>query len=106
AGTGNHASSEGRRVELMLGVQNERGVHGAHPGRGRLAPMQKVKEMTANRVILGFHVDALTVMAVVVPITKHGAEGGDQAIRDVLGTSHVVVVLFRQYAAQHRGTGA
>ncbi len=31
AGAGDHARGEGRSVEFVLGVQDERGVHGAHP---------------------------------------------------------------------------
>ena len=35
AGAGDHARGEGRGVELVLGVEDERGVHGAHPQLAR-----------------------------------------------------------------------
>ena len=53
AGARDDARGERRGVELVLGVQNERGVHRAHPRRRRRAPMQQVQEVPADRVVLG-----------------------------------------------------
>src|SRR5690606_6415543 len=106
AGTGNDAAGKGRGVELVLGVQVQRGVHGAHPGLPVLLAVQQVQEVTADGVVVGFHVDALAVVAVVVPVQQHGTQRGHQLVGDVTGTRVVVVVLLRRQTAQHGNAGA
>ena len=48
ARTSHHTGGEGRSVELMLGIQIQRSVHGAHPTVRRLGTMQHVQEMATN----------------------------------------------------------
>ena len=90
----------------MLGVEDERGVHGAHAfGRGSPA-VQQMQEMPADRVVVGLDLDAPAIVAVVIPVEQHRAEPGHEAIGDVPGVGHIVVVLLRQYRAEHRDAGA
>ncbi len=58
----------------MLGVEDQRGVHGAHPAVLRLFAMQEVQEMAADAVVIGLDVDALAVVTEVVPIEQDRAE--------------------------------
>ncbi len=99
---GDHAGCKGRGVELMLGVQHQRGVHGAHPGFARCLAVQQVQEMSADGVVIGFDIDDLAVDGILIPVHQHRAEAGDQPVGDVAGIGVVVVFLLRQYAAQHR----
>ena len=61
--------------------------------------------MAADGVVVGFYLDAAAVGAEVVPVEQGGAERSDQAVGDVTGAWCVVVVFFRQGAAQHRDGG-
>ena len=90
----------------MLGVENQRGVHGAFPQRARLAAMQQVQEMRADGIVVGFYLNALAVGRIVIPIEQHGTEGGHQAVGHIARAGDVVVILFRQGAAQGRDAGA
>ena len=53
--------------------------------------MQQMQEVRADRVVVGFHVDAAAVMGVVMPIEQHGAERGHQPVGDVARAGRVVV---------------
>lgn len=85
----------------MLGVQHQRGVHGLDPGITRLFLMQQVQEMPADGVVVGFHINVVAVEREVIPVQQHRAEAGHQLVGDVARAGVVVVVLFRQHAAQH-----
>ncbi|KAG1388292.1 hypothetical protein G6F59_016022 [Rhizopus arrhizus] len=102
AGAGDDAAGEGRGVELVLGVQDQRGVHRLHPRILRLLAMQQVQEVAADRVIVGFHVDGAAVVAPVVPVQQHRTEAGHQLVGDVTRARVVVGVLLRCHAAEHR----
>ncbi|MNO94733.1 hypothetical protein D3C76_863600 [compost metagenome] len=71
AGAGDDAAGEGGGVELVLGIEDEGGVHGAHPGVTGLLPVQQVQEVAADGVVIGLHMDALAVVAEVVPVEQH-----------------------------------
>ena len=106
AGAGDDTAGEGRGVVFVFGVEIERGVHRAHPGcRGGLA-VQQVQEMTADRIIIGFDVDALAVLAVVVPVEQHGAEAGHQPVGDVARARVAMVFALRHRRAQRGATSA
>ena len=76
-------------------------MHGAHGlVAGRLA-VQQVQEMAADRIVVGFHLDAPSVLAVVKPVEQHGAERGDQAVGDVARAGQVVVVFLGECSAEH-----
>jgi len=106
AGAGNHASCESRRVELVLRIEVQGGVHRAHPGCRRRTPVQQMQEVPADRVVLGLDKDPLPAMTVVKPVRQHRPERGNQLIRDRSGTCHVVVVLLRHQATQSGSAGA
>ena len=65
AGAGDDAGGEGGGVELVLGVEDERDVHGAGPTRrtGGFA-VEEVEEVGGDGVVVGFDVDALAVVCV------------------------------------------
>src|SRR6202011_226980 len=92
----NHPRTERRGVELMLGVQDQRRVHGTYPGRRGVPPVQEMQEMPTDRVILGVYIDALRIVAVVIPVAQHRAERSDQLIGNVPGAGSIVIILFRQ----------
>ncbi len=52
----------------MLGVEDQRGVHGAHPDIGRRVAVQQVQEMAADAVVVRFDINALAVLGEVIPI--------------------------------------
>ena len=90
----------------MLGVQDQRGVHGFFPRRRRFFAVQQVQEMATDGIIIGFDLDAPAVVGEVVPVQQHGAERRHQAVGDVACALDVVVVFFRQRAAEGRDAGA
>ena len=49
AGAGDHAAGEGRGVELVFGVENERGVHGADEHLAGRPAVQQMQEVAADR---------------------------------------------------------
>src|SRR6185437_12052704 len=98
AGAGYHPRGERGSIELVLRVQDQRGMHRAHPRWRRLPTVQQVQEMAADRVVLRLHVNPLPVVAVVKPVREHRTEGGDQLVCDIARAGNVVVVLLRQYA--------
>jgi len=79
----------------VFGVQDEGGVHRPNPGCGRRPPVQDVQEVAADGVVVGLYEDVLTVVAVVIPVRQHGAEGGNQPIGDVTRAGNTMVVLLR-----------
>ena len=106
AGAGDHASGEGGRVELMLGVKHERGVHRLHLCGARRAAMQQAEKVTADRVVIGLHLDALAVQREVMPVEQHGIQRSEQPVGDLAGAGAVVVFLLRPRAAERGDAGA
>src|SRR3546814_4677705 len=49
--SGDDPAGEGRRVELVLGVENQRGMHGAYPVGAGFNAVQQMKKMPAYAVI-------------------------------------------------------
>jgi len=68
--------------------------------------MQQMQKVPADRIIVRLDLDALAVDGKVIPVQQHRTERGHQPIGDVLRTSGVVVILFRQRATErgNRGT--
>src|SRR4029079_17979119 len=56
------ARGKGRGVELVLCIEIERGVHGAHESRARLTPVQQMQQMPADGIVIGFHLDTFADM--------------------------------------------
>ena len=74
SGAGDDTTGKGRGIELVLRIQNQRGVHGAFPGRGGRPAMQQVQEMRADGIVIGFGFNATAVVAPVIPVEQHGTE--------------------------------
>ena len=76
---------ECRGVELVLGVEDQRGVHGAAPtSRWRGLPVQQVQEVPADRVVVGLHVGCACHCARSgTSSSSVGAQAGHQPIGDV-----------------------
>ena len=70
AGAGDDPRGEGRGVELVLGVQDERGVHGAHPGGRRRPPCSRCRNARRSESSSVSTCDALAVVAEVVPVAR------------------------------------
>ena len=106
AGAGHDPRGEGARVELVLGIQDQAGVHGADPLWGRPTAMQEVEEVTTDAVVIRFDVDAAAVMGEVIPVEQEGAAGGHDAVGDAAGALRGVVLFLRQRATQGGKAGA
>ena len=106
ARAGDDARGERRRVELVLGVQDQRRVHRAHPQCGWLPAMQKMQDMAADRIVVGLDLDAPAVDREVIPVHQHRAERRHQPVGDVARAGVVVVVLLGQRATERRDAGA
>ncbi len=59
-GAGDDARGEGRGVEFVLGVEDQRGVHRPHPARRRRLAVQHVQEVPARGVVVRLDLDALS----------------------------------------------
>src|SRR3546814_7484530 len=71
-------------IELVLGIQHQRRVHGLDPRSLRLFLMQQVQEVTADRIFIGFvDFDDLAVVRVVIPVQQHRTEACHQLVGDV-----------------------
>ena len=65
--------------------------------------MQQVQEVAADRLFVGYAVNALAVMAEAIPVAHDRREGGQQAVGLVLLLGEVFL---RLDIAQERATGA
>mmetsp|Transcript_2629 Transcript_2629/g.7991 ORF Transcript_2629/g.7991 Transcript_2629/m.7991 type:complete len:321 (-) Transcript_2629:410-1372(-) len=103
-GRGGDPGGEGGGREVVLGVQDVRGVHHlVVEGVGLLAlPEQQLQENLGQGVVVlqeGVHVQPDAADVVVVPVQDHGPEGAGEPLRDaeqrlvVLGHLHVVDLL-------------
>jgi hypothetical protein len=57
-----------------------------------------MQEVAADRIVVGLDVDALAVVAAVVPVEQHRAERRHQPVGDVARAGRAVVVLLGQTA--------
>ena len=105
AGAGDDASRKGGRIELVLSIEIERGMHCANPVRLARSSMQQVQEMPADRVVFGLDIDAASAVRVVIPVEQHRPERGHQSVGDVARAGDVVILLLRQGGAQGRAAG-
>jgi hypothetical protein len=62
--------------------------------------------MPADGIIVGNELDALAVMAVVIPVNQHRAEAGHQAIDYSARSLDIVIVFLRNLASQRGATGS
>ena len=71
AGACDRARGERRGVVLVLGVEDQRGMHRALVRWRRLPAVEQMQEVRADRIIVGFDVDPAAVVGVVVPVQQH-----------------------------------
>ena len=90
----------------MLGVQHQRNVHCFFPALRRFFAVQQVQEMAADRVVIGFWLNTLAVVTVVIPVEQDGTERGQQLIGNITRAGNGVPLFFRQRTAQRRYAGA
>ncbi|MNU38646.1 hypothetical protein D3C71_273230 [compost metagenome] len=100
-GAGDDARGEGGRVEFVFSVQVQGDVHRLDPFVAGLLAVQQMQEVATDAVVVGLHVDDAAVVAEVVPVQQGGTQVGHQAVGDVARARGVVVVFFRQHAAQY-----
>ena len=105
AGAGDHTGSERRGVELVLGVQHERGVHRANPGVRRRAPVQQRQKMRGHGVGVGLGLDADAFAREVVPVEQHAAERRDEPVGEIARVLRRLIALGLD-AAERRDAGA
>ena len=87
-GDGLHAGGEGRGVELVLGVEDQRPVERAYV-RGRRRPLVKqVQEMSRDRRIVGLDIDAPPARGEVVPVQQHRGERSQELVAELAGRGH------------------
>ena len=83
AGAGNHPRREGGCIELVLRIENQRGLHGARSTpRWAASPCSRCRKCAAMRVVVGFHFDAPAVAREVVPVEQHRPQRRQQRIRN------------------------
>ena len=90
----------------MLSIKHERDLHSANQLLARGFPMKQGEEVACQRVLSRNHVDASSVAAEVMPVKQHRPYGGQQYIGTLDGAGGVMVIFFRQCAAQGRDAGA
>src|SRR5205085_4482146 len=86
AGARDNAAGEGAGIELVLGVQDERGVHRPYPGGLRLLAVKEMQVMAADRVIVRYRLDPPAARRVVIPVEEHRAEARQESVGDVART--------------------
>ena len=67
--------------------------------------MEHVQELASDGVVVGLDFDPAAVVAEVVPVEKHRAEGGQQPVGDVTRAGDRVIVALGQNRAQRRAAG-
>src|SRR5690606_27709048 len=67
---GDHTAGKGRGVEFVLGVENQRGVHGTDPFIAGFFAVQQTQEVAADGIVVRFYVDHPAVVAEVVPVEQ------------------------------------
>ena len=102
AGAGDRARGEGRGVVFVLGIEDQRGMHRALVRWRRLPAMQQMQEVRADRIVVGFDVDAAAVVRVMVPVEQHRSERGHQPVGDVARAGLIVIMGFRAACSRAR----
>ncbi|MNN26571.1 hypothetical protein D3C81_1400780 [compost metagenome] len=102
-GRGTDPRGEGRGVELVLGVEDQRDVHHLDVQLARLLAVQQVQEVAANGVFIAGAVDAHAIVGEAVPVAHYRREQRQQAVGLVVLQ---VEGQLRLQGAEHRATGA
>ena len=101
---GTHPRSEGRRVEFVLGVQNQGNVHHLLVQLAGLLAVQQLQEHTTDGIAFGVGgVDTHTFVGEAVPVSDDGREGGQHAVDLVVLLAEVLLGF---QVTQHGATGA
>ena len=100
---GADASGEGRGVEFVLCIKNQRYVHHTLMQLVGLFATQQVQEVGADGIVIGFRIDFHTVVAEAIPVTDDAREGGQQTVGGIFLLAEIG---FRFQVAQHGAAGA
>ena len=98
-GCGDNARGKCRRVEFVLGVEDQRYIHGTLAQITWRGAVQEVQEVTGNAVVVGFDFDARAVIRIAVPVEQHRWKRGQQPVRDFALAGKIA---FRLQVAQNR----
>jgi len=98
-----HPCGEGRSVEFVFSVEDQRHVHHFDVQLARFLAMQQVQEVATDARLVGHAVDALAVVAEAIPVAHDRRERGEQAVGDI--ALHAEIFL-RLDIAQERAPGA
>jgi hypothetical protein len=85
----------------VLGIEVERRIHRPHPAFARAFPVQHVREMAADAVVVGLDINPPAMQREVVPVEQHRPQRGDEPVGDVARPIGLVPRGFRQHAGQH-----
>ena len=90
----------------MLGVQDQRGMHGAHPQLARRFAVQQMQEMRGDRIVVGVHFDAPAAVTEVVPVAQHRRQARQYPIRQLTRRRGRMLRMLRLETAEHRHAAA
>ena len=76
-----------------------------HGGLGGAA-VQQMEKVPADRVIVGLDIDALAIVAPVVPVQQHRALRSEQAVGGITRARRAVVLFLGQHGPERRDAGA
>ena len=94
---------EGRRIELVLRIQDQGNIHDPLMQFGRRFAVQQVQKVTRDRLVGGLGINAQAVVAEAVPIIDDRRQRRDEPVRDCL---LLFETGFRLNVAQHGTAGA
>ena len=83
-GRGTNAGGEGRGIEFVFRVQDQRHVHGRFMQCVGLFTAQHMQEVRTNRVIIGALIDTHAVVTEAIPVADDRRECGKQTIGGIL----------------------
>ncbi len=98
----NHPRRKRRRIELMLGIDDQRRLHEPPMLVDRLLPSQQPQDMPGDRAIRRLRVDPRPAVGIPKPITHHRWNRRQQPIRHIVLPRETTLRLER---SQHRAAG-
>ena len=102
-GGGTHPGCEGRGIEFVFRIQNQRHVHHlGEQGLGRLVA-EHVQEVRTDGVIVQGRLDAHAVVGIAVPVADDRGQHRHQAVDDIILLREAV---FGLKVSQHGAAGA
>ena len=68
--------------------------------------MEQVEKMRGDGILVPLHFNAAAIAGVLMPIEKHGGQGGEERVGDGARSGVVVVRRFGQHTAENGNAGA